>query len=118
MVIISRHPTGVDEMQDLATHPLMRAAKVKFVACHVAAMDGAMTAADARSDAEEAFDQMLPLYFVEAANFDPTGPYIDAVEHGGNECLGSTDLERDALDAIGEVHFNISREKPEIKEAA
>lgn len=105
-------------MQDLATHPLMQAAKAEFVAFYVAAMDGVMTTVDASSDAEEAFGRMLSVYFAEAANFDPASPYIDAVEHAGNECRGGNELEQDAVDAICEAHFNISREKPAMKEAA
>ena len=61
---------------------------------------------DAAYAAEEIFARVLDHYLAEAANFNPDGPYNDAVEHVGNEFKPVLDAdEREVFERIGEAHF-------------
>ena len=117
-------------MHGLATHPDMQAALLAHVARKVAAaednaaLDGAVLTFrengmtnntaygqqvedEAALDAERLFGRMLAAYSLEAAKFDPAGPYIDAIEHAGNEIHPQNEDEQEALDIICDVHYVI-----------
>lgn len=66
---------------------------------------GQQIADDEAAEADAVFSQVVAGYLEEIARFDPSGPYLDEAEHGGNEYKGAISvMAQDALERIVEAH--------------
>lgn len=74
---------------------------------------GQQIADDEATEADAVFSRVVTEYLTEAARFDPSGPYLDAAEHGGNEYKDAiSPMEQAALEQITEIHGLFLRGAP------